>query len=141
MTTLRLSRMGNIQILLRDLHNHLCEGQGDCDIICDDGPVRVHGHILVTLSPLLSAIITPSTDTNIVIPGTSRDDVQAFLSLVYLGEVNIAPSSLASVESLADRFQIALVKQCSAVISVLNKTQKFLCNCGQHFSNIIVKIE
>ena len=70
-----------------------------------------------------------------MITGTSRDDVQAFLSLVYLGEVNIAPSSLASVESLADRFQIALVKQCSAVISVLNKTQKFLCNCGQKFSN------
>ena len=89
MTTLRLSRMGNIQILLRDLHNHLSEGQGDCDIICDDGPVRVHGHILVTLSPLLSAIITPSTDTAIVIPGTSRDDVQAFLSLIYLGEVTI----------------------------------------------------
>ena len=45
---MRLSRMENLQILLGDLHSHLCKGYGDSDIICDDGQcVSLTSYILL----------------------------------------------------------------------------------------------
>ena len=68
-----------------------CEGHRDAQFICDDSRVRVHRQILVTLCPRLSATITASTDTTLMIPDTAREDVQIRDSLLYYQVSQIPP--------------------------------------------------
>lgn len=107
---------------------------GDVNIVCDDGVVGTHRVVLANLSEVLCKVINMDS-TCLVLPGVRKVEVEALLSLAYIGECSVNSttqgqlSTLMKTLSMSENCVSSEVKLEEEVTSV--DMSKYFCNyCG-----------
>ena len=100
----------------------------DVTLACDDEQLQAHKVVLSACSPFFRSILkrNPHQHPLLYLKGVKYSDLQAVLSFMYQGEVNVAQEELNSFLAVAEELKVKGLTQSSAADDKINKRKHSL---------------